>query len=173
MKILHIYSKNLDAWSSIIDPTCCCINGYSKFTKLADTINNYNIKDCLGIILHETTVNEATFKKLEILNATSFFVKFNVVVVGDDATASLSKHCNKYRNLNIYACDSDNGTISDTDINNIMTLLYAMDESIYDIPINRYTHNEEKKPVTDKSKDADFVLSLLHKDSLLSKGGGM
>ena len=171
MKIIHIYSKNLDAWSSLIDSTCCCINGYSKFTQLAKTINNYNVKDCLGIILHETTITEATFKKLEVLNAASFFMPFNVVVIGDDAVSILSKHCNKYVNLNIYACDSENQSISDTDIRNIMTLFYALDESIYDIPINRYIDKEVAIRSIDKSSDADLVLSLLHKDSIIAQGG--
>lgn len=166
MKIVHIYAQNLKIWEQLTKESQCLVNAHVQFDDLLETLPQYNTRDVLGIILFPKVLNTSLFRYLKQLDNSFYFVKKPVVIIGDNISKFLetASPSNKaYKNLILYIHNSEGGTISDTDIHEIMTLLLAEHGGVYNIPKNRF----QRKPVSassilkDADSDASFVLDLM------------
>lgn len=166
MKIVHIYAQNLKIWEQLTKESQCLVNAHVQFDDLLETLPQYNTRDVLGVILFPKVLNTSLFRYLKQLDNSFYFVKKPVVIIGDNISKFLetASPSNKaYKNLILYIHNSEGGTISDTDIHEIMTLLLAEHGGVYNIPKNRF----QRKPVSassilkDADSDASFVLDLM------------
>lgn len=166
MKIVHIYAQNLRIWEQLTKESQCLVNAHVQFDDLIETLPQYNTRDVLGVVLFPKILNTSVFRYLKQLDNAFYFVKKPVVLIGDNVSKFLetanSSH-KTYKNLILYIHNSEGGTISDTDIHDIMTLLLAEHGGVYNIPKNRF----QRKPVKvssllkDANSDASFVLDLM------------
>lgn len=166
MKIVHICAQNLQIWEQLTKESQCLVNAHVQFNDLIETLPQYNTRDVLGVVLFPKILNTSVFRQLKQLDASFYFVKKPVVLIGDNISKLLetADSSNKaYKNLILYIHNSESGTISDTDIHAIMTLLLAEHGGVYNIPKNRF----QRKPVNvasvlkDTNSDASFVLDLM------------
>ncbi len=171
MKIVHINAQNLQVWENLTRDSQCLVNAHVQFEDMMETLPQYNTRDVLGIILFPKTLSTSLFKQLKQLDESFYFVKKPVVIIGDNIYKyfeNIDSSYKSYKNLILYIQNSEGGTISDTDIHNIMTLLLAEHGGIYNIPANRFKKKNKKmlEILKDSDSDASFVLKLMLGDDI-------
>lgn len=134
MKIVHILANNLDIWQNAVIGTSCLVNAYVDISELINSLPQYNARDVVGFIFFPTSLTPKLLKNLKLIDGFFKYLKTTAIIIGDNADKFLETHYIPLPNIDLYMLNSENGSISDTDINNIFTLLLAAYGDIYKIP---------------------------------------
>lgn len=166
MKFIHIYANNIKVWSDYVKNTDCFVNAYTNLENLKQSLFHYNIRDVLGFILYPTIFTDEIFTFLNFIDNSYLSTKIPVILVCYLDSKALTMLSNTYPKLSLYNLIPEDDTISDLDINNILTLLYAANDLIYDVKEykDKHVHLYDKKQKL--TNDAMFVLDLIERGTL-------
>lgn len=134
MKIVHVLANNLNIWQNAVAGTDCLINGYIDIDELIESLPQYNIRDVIGFIFFPNSLTQSFFNKIYLFDNFFIYSRTVIVLIGDNSDNFIEQQDIKFKHIDLYSLNSENGSISDTDINNIFTLLLASYGDVYKIP---------------------------------------
>lgn len=165
MKILHVLSSNLDIFSRAVEGTACRINGSCDIKYLAKSLQDFNARDVLGLVVFKQFLTKKMVKMVEQFDELLQFNPKPIVIICDNATALYAAGALRVRNSPLFLVDSIEGTMSDTDLRRIMATVCCLSDDIYDLSgIPSLIKNSEKSKSDancDMSGLADEVLKEL------------
>ena len=133
MKIVHIYARNLKVFEEALEGTGCKINGSCHVNLLERSLANFNVRDVLGLVVFRRVMSKKTLKLIHTFDSLFVFKPLPIVIVCDDAVALVEQRKVTTKHCPLYALNSEEGTISDVDMNRIFTTLACWADEIYNL----------------------------------------
>ena len=133
MKILHVFSRNLDIFSEAVEGTSCRINGSCDITYLSRSLQDYNARDVLGLVIFVKTLTKKLVKLISQFDELFFFNPKPIVVACENAEALYAASAFSVHNSPLFLVNTVDGTISDTDLRQIMATVCCLSGGIYDL----------------------------------------
>ena len=133
MKILHVFSRNLDIFSEAVEGTSCRINGSCDITYLSRSLQDYNARDVLGLVIFVKTLTKKLVKLISQFDELFFFNPKPIVVACENAEALYAASAFSVHNSPLFLVNTVDGTISDTDLRQIMATVCCLSGDIYDL----------------------------------------
>lgn len=164
MKIIHLYANNLDLWADAVSGTDIRLNGSTDLDTLSESILDFNIRDVVGLVVFANPLTKKTLGLIRRFDQLFVYRRLPIVLISDNITEAWGSIRFKVHNSDLYLLDSEENTISDIDIQRVMTTLLASDGNLYDLSACPQGHKKARKPVkesTELSDDVRFVLDLL------------
>lgn len=165
MKILHIFSRNLDIFSEAVEGTSCRINGSCDITYLSKSLQDYNARDVLGLVIFVKTLTKKLVKLISQFDELFFFSPKPIVVACDNAEALYAASAFSVHNSPLFLINTIDGTISDTDIRQIMATVCCLSGDIYDLSslssiVKSRLVSKESKKVNEETLSDDVLKEL-------------
>lgn len=178
MKIVHVYAKNLDVFIDAVKDTDCRLNASQDINYLIGSLQNYNARDVMGLIIYANPVTKKCLKLIRRFDELFVFKHMPIIVVSDMATEMYNRGYFKVRNSNLYLINSEEDTISDIEVSAIFTTLLATSDMVYDLsicpPENKAKHfdriGEQREP-TMSPQLAELLESLKRSEFYADSGG--
>lgn len=133
MKIVHIYAQNLDVFAEAVRGTDCRLNASVDLDYLMNSIQNYNARDVLGLIVFANPMTKKCLRLIQKFDQYFIYQRMPVIVISDTVNELYSQGYLKVKNSALYLVESEGNTISDIDIDQIFTTLLANSGEVYDL----------------------------------------
>lgn len=156
MKIVHIYTKNVQMFADAVEGTDCRLNASQDLDYLVSSLQQFNARDVLGLILFANPLTKKCLKLIQKFDDLFVFKRFPIVIISDEATALKEAGYFRTKHSDVYCIDSEDNSISDIELNAVFTTLLIYSDEPYDlsvIPDERKvkefarTHGERKEAV--------------------------
>lgn len=144
MKIIHVYAQNLKIFEDALDGTGCRINGARDMRFLQKSFSNFNARDVMGLIVFRRYMTKKTLRMIQAFDELFVFAPVPIIIVCDDATALCKSKKVKTKYAPLFAVDSVDGTISDIDINKMLTTLCCFSNEMFDMSGVRVTRRADE-----------------------------
>ena len=181
MKILHVFSRNLDIFSEAVEGTSCRINGSCDITYLSRSLQDYNARDVLGLVIFVKTLTKKLVKLISQFDELFFFNPKPIVVACENAEALYAASAFSVHNSPLFLVNTVDGTISDTDLRQIMATVCCLSGDIYDLSslgslIKSKLVEQESESVDEDTLSQDVLKELedlrcVYEDLCQSKSG--
>lgn len=135
MKIVHVYAQNIQMFADAVEGTECRLNASKDIDYLLSSLQQYNVRDVLGLIVFANPLTKKCIKLLKRFDDLFVFKRLNVVVISDNATELNAAGYFKLKHSNVYVVDSEDNSISDIELNAVFTTLIAATDTIYDLSV--------------------------------------
>lgn len=133
MKIVHVYAQNLDVFSDAVKGTDCRLNASVDIDYLIASIQNYNARDVLGLIVFANPMTKKCLRLIKKFDEYFIYQRMPVIVISDDVHELHSQGYLKVKNSTLYLVESEDNSISDIDVDQIFTTLLANSGEVYDL----------------------------------------
>lgn len=133
MKIVHVYSGNLEIFEESLKGTGCCLNGSKDVKYLTRSFPNYNVRDVLGLVVFQRHLTRRTLGLIKTFDEYFVFNPRPIIVICDEAFALFEAKKLMVKHSPLFLIDSMEGTISDVDLQRIFTTLVCMSGDMYDL----------------------------------------
>lgn len=133
MKIVHIYAKNIKMFVDAVEDTDCRLNASTDLNYLISSLQRYNVRDVLGLIIFSNPMTKKCLKLMHAFDDLFVFKRLPIIIISDDADELKEAGYFKVNNSDLYTVNSEDNSISDIDINNIFTTLIASSDEVYDL----------------------------------------
>ena len=163
MKIIHVYAKNLQIFIDAVKDTDCKLNASKDINYLLGSLQNYNGRDVLGLIVFANPVTKKCLKLVKKFDQLFVYKQMPIIIVTDNAKEMYKSGYFHVKNSKVFLIDSEDNSISDVDLSAIFTTLLAFSDSMYDLsvcPPENHKHELEAKSESREIKMSDKLVSL-------------
>ena len=162
MRIVHVHSLNIQLFEDAVAGTGCYVNGNINPSKLLHSLQEYNARDVIGLIVFRRHLTKNCLKLIQYFDKLFEFAPRPIIVVCDDAFALHREGKLKVSNSPLYLIDSVDGTISDIDVSRIFTTLSFSVGEPYDLSVLEHSHeNVLKNPANNDTTQTTSVVEEL------------
>lgn len=133
MKVVHIYAQNVEVFANAVEGTDCKVNASSRIDDIFSSLYNYNARDVIGLVIFANPFTKKCAKLVRMFDQLFVFSRMPIIIVSDNATEILEGGYLRVENSELIALDSEENTISDTDINRIFATLLIKGTELYDL----------------------------------------
>lgn len=166
MKIIHIYAQNLELFSDLVNGTECRINGSVNLNDVIDSIQFYNARDVLGLIVFANPVTKGCLRLIEEFDNYFSLNSKPIILIADNATELVDTRTVRTKHCKLYPLDSEEDTISDVELNMVFSTLTILGTSVYDLSsIGMVDEKQPKELLTPDRTNltmSDDLMELLH-----------
>lgn len=135
MKIVHVYAKNLDMFVDAVKGTDCRLNASKDVDDLMNSLQNYNARDVMGLVIFANPFTKKCIKLLRKFDELFVFKEMPIVVVCDNASELHAEGYLKVKHSKLFLIDSEENSLSDVELNSIFTTLISFSDSMYDLSV--------------------------------------
>lgn len=144
MKIVHLYAKNLEMFVDAVKDTECRLNASQDLDYLISSLQNYNARDVIGLVVFANPMTRKCIKLIEQFDSMFVFRKMPIIIINDNATELWNAHRFKVKHSKVFVLDSEDDSLSDLDIASIFTTLLAFSDSLYDLSACPYENRDRE-----------------------------
>ena len=135
LRIVHIYSHNLQVFEDALADTGCKINGSRNLEYLSKSLANFNVRDVMGLIVFKQNITRKCLKLMQQFDDLFVFNPRPIILICDNATELVNSGKVSIRNAPLFVIDSIEGTISDIDIQRAFSTMICLSTEIYDLSV--------------------------------------
>ena len=140
MKIVHVYAKNIQMFVDAVEGTDLCLNASVDLDYLLDSLQNFNARDVVGLVLFANPFTRKCVKLIEKFDNFFSFRPMPIILINDQATALYRAGHIKVSNSKLFLIDSEENSIADTELNSIFVTLLTFYDSMYDLSVCAREH---------------------------------
>lgn len=131
MKIIHLHALNIPIFADALRDTECILNASIKIDDVINSLQRFNGRDVLGLVVFRTPLTKKCLRLIKAFDETFIFKQLPIIVVSDYESLNMVT----VKHSKLYKLESDDNTISDVEINKIMTTLLLESSTVYDLSI--------------------------------------
>lgn len=135
MKIVHVYTKNVQMFADAVEGTDCRLNASQDLDYLVSSLQQFNARDVLGLVLFANPVTKKCLKLIKKFDELFVFKRFPIIIISDEATALKEAGYFRTKHSDVYCLDSEDNSISDIELNAIFTTLLVYSDEPYDLSV--------------------------------------
>lgn len=135
MKIVHVYAKNIQMFEDAISGTECRLNASQDLDYLVSSLQQFNARDVLGLILFANPLTKKCLKLIRRFDDLFVFRRLPIVIISDQAVALSEAGYFRAKHSDVYVVDSEDNSISDIELNAVLTTMIASTDEIYDLSV--------------------------------------
>ncbi len=135
MKIVHVYADNIEMFASAVEDTDLRLNASRDLNYLLSSLQQFNARDVLGLILFANPMTKKCLKLIRKFDDLFVFKRFPIIIISDEASALRDAGYFKVKHSDVYCVDSEDNSISDTELNAIFTTLLVYSDEPYDLSV--------------------------------------
>lgn len=135
MKIVHVYTQNVQMWVDAVSGTDCRLNASRDIDYLLSSLHSYNARDVLGLIVFANPMTKKCLRLIKKFDELFVLQPMPIIVINDQATALHQQGYFKVRHSKLYLLDSEENSLSDIELNSIFTTLISYSTYMYDLSV--------------------------------------
>lgn len=135
MKIVHVYAKNIQMFDDAVKDTECRLNASQDLDYLVASLQQFNARDVLGLILFANPLTKKCLKLIRKFDDLFVFKRLPIVIISDQATALKEAGYFRVKHSDVYVVDSEDNSISDIELKAVFTTMIASTDDIYDLSV--------------------------------------
>lgn len=178
MKIVHVYSQNIQMFVDAVQGTDCRLNASRDINYLLGSLHNYNARDVMGLIVFANPMTKKCLRLIRKFDDLFVLQPMPIVVINDTATELYQQGYFKVKHSKLYLLDSEENSLSDIELNSIFTTLISFSDYMYDLSVcppevkGEFPSGAENKADTKMSEQLENLLQSLKGSGKLENHGG-
>lgn len=162
MEIVHVYAKNITIFDKAVEGTECKVNAYTRIQPLIQSLTAFNARDVLGLVVFANPFTKGCLRLIKAYDELFLFKMTPIIIVSDNAVELVRNGAIKVRNSKLFALDSIDDSVSDTDINKIFSTLVLYNSKVYDLSVCGMEDDKvEARPKEKSLEMSDELVKLL------------
>lgn len=135
MKIVHVYAKNLEVFADAVKDTDCRLNASQDINYLLSSLQNYNARDVLGLVLFANPITKKCLRLIKKFDNMFALHPLPVIIVTDNAKEMYNMGYFRTKHSQVFLVESEDNSVSDVEISAIFTTLLAFSDDMYDLSV--------------------------------------
>lgn len=134
MRIVHVYAQNLEIFADMVEGTDCRICASSNIDDVFASLYNFNARDVIGLVIFANPFTKKCAKLVRAFDQLFVFSQMPIVIVADNASELVANYL-RVKHSELLAVNSDENSISDTDLKRIFATLVIKGIDLYDLSV--------------------------------------